>query len=243
MSIPPIPTLAVRARRLDRQLLADDRHERRSQAPTANAVARALQLPARRLPVRRRIHLRRWLHEQRRRRRCPCPDDEPSPQPNRSRASWRPALPFRPRWPGGASAVRAAASRAPARVARTISLNESGQPAPRPANTASRSTSRAPRRARSAGTIYVHLTIVSTSRVTAEVNIYPSGGSISGLGTASYHRGRRHGQLLGLDVDQRGSGSYAHAHGSGLSFSGTIQRSNDADHRARERHGQLTARS
>jgi hypothetical protein len=30
------------------------------------------------------------------------------------------------------------------------------------------------------GVIYVHLTVVSTSRVTAEVNIYPRGGSITG---------------------------------------------------------------
>ena len=39
------------------------------------------------------------------------------------------------------------------------------------------------------GTIYVHLTIVSTSRVTAEVNIYPRGGSISGVGTRAIAAG------------------------------------------------------
>jgi len=37
------------------------------------------------------------------------------------------------------------------------------------------------------GTIYIHLHIVSTNRVTAEVNIYPSGGSITGYGNANYH--------------------------------------------------------
>ena len=40
------------------------------------------------------------------------------------------------------------------------------------------------------GTITVQLKIVSTSRVTAEVAIYPSGGSIAGHGTASYHKGK-----------------------------------------------------
>ncbi len=78
------------------------------------------------------------------------------------------------------------------------------------------------------GTIYVHLSIVSTSRVTAEVSIYPSGGSITGEGTASYARGSQTARFSGSMTIARGSGSYAHAHGSGLSFSGTIQRSNDA---------------
>jgi hypothetical protein len=78
------------------------------------------------------------------------------------------------------------------------------------------------------GTIYVHLKIVSTSRVTAEVNIYPKGGSISGYGTAGYRREGAKGSFSGsLSID-RGSGSFNHARGSGLGFSGTIQRSNYA---------------
>jgi len=79
-----------------------------------------------------------------------------------------------------------------------------------------------------AGTIYVHLTAVSSSRVTAEVNIYASGASISGNGNASYHRSSTTASFSGSMSIDRGSGSYAHVHGSGLSFSGTIQRSNDA---------------
>jgi hypothetical protein len=79
-----------------------------------------------------------------------------------------------------------------------------------------------------AGTIYVHLTIVSTSRVTAEVNIYPSGSSISGVASASYHRGATAGSFSGSLSITRGSGRYGRAHGSGLRFTGTIQRSNDA---------------
>lgn len=78
------------------------------------------------------------------------------------------------------------------------------------------------------GTIYVHLKIVSTSHVTAEVNIYPKGGSISGYGTANYHREGTKGSFSGSLSINRGSGSFNHAQGSGLSFSGTIQRSNYA---------------
>lgn len=78
------------------------------------------------------------------------------------------------------------------------------------------------------GTIYVHLTVVSTSRVRVEVSIYPSGGSISGSGTASYHMAPTAANFFGSLSIARGSGSYEHAHGPALSFSGTIQRSNDA---------------
>jgi hypothetical protein len=80
-----------------------------------------------------------------------------------------------------------------------------------------------------AGTIYVHLTAVSTSRVTAEVNIYHGGSSISGYGTGSYHRASTTAGFSGSMSINRGTGGYAHVHGSGLSFSGTIAESrNDA---------------
>jgi hypothetical protein len=78
------------------------------------------------------------------------------------------------------------------------------------------------------GTIHVHLKIVSSGSVTAEVSIYPRGGSISGIGTASYKRGTTTASFSGTLSISHGTGSYANAHGSGLSFSGTIQRSNDA---------------
>jgi hypothetical protein len=78
------------------------------------------------------------------------------------------------------------------------------------------------------GTIYVHLTIVSSRRVTAELNIYPSGGSITAEGSASYHKEAANARFAGSMSIERGSGSYAHARGSELSFSGTIQRSDDA---------------
>jgi len=78
------------------------------------------------------------------------------------------------------------------------------------------------------GTIYVHLSIVSSSRVTAELNIYPSDGSITARGSASYRKERTSARFSGSMSIERGTGSYAHGRGSGLSFSGTIQRSNDA---------------
>ncbi len=79
------------------------------------------------------------------------------------------------------------------------------------------------------GAIYVHLTAVSSSQVTAEVNIYPHGGSISGRGTASYHRTGQTAGFSGSLSIGRGTGSFADAHGSGLSFSGTIS---ESDHDA-----------
>lgn len=78
------------------------------------------------------------------------------------------------------------------------------------------------------GAIYVHLSIVSSSRVTAELNIYPHGGSLTAHGSASYHKESMLARFSGTMSIERGTGSYAHARGSGLSFSGTIQRSNDA---------------
>jgi hypothetical protein len=76
------------------------------------------------------------------------------------------------------------------------------------------------------GTIYVHLTAVSNTRVTAEVNIYAHGASFSGNGNASYHRASTTASFSGSMSINRGTGSYAHVHGSGLSFSGTIAESN-----------------
>jgi hypothetical protein len=79
-----------------------------------------------------------------------------------------------------------------------------------------------------AGTIYIHLSVVSTNRVTAEVNIYPSGGSLTGHATASYRPAGGVASFNGTMDVTRGSGRYSHAKGSGLSFTGTVQRSNDA---------------
>jgi hypothetical protein len=115
-----------------------------------------------------------------------------------------------------------------AHVARTVSLNETGHlrltsKHNYTLNEQGTASGTAP------GAIYVHLTAVSTSRVTAEINIYPHGGSLTSTGTASYHRMGATASFSGSMSIARGSGVYAHAHGSGLSFSGTIQESaNDA---------------
>ena len=78
------------------------------------------------------------------------------------------------------------------------------------------------------GSIYIHLDVSSTNRVTAEVSIYPSNGSLTGYGTADYRSDGGQATFSGTMSISRGTGSYSHAHASGLSFSGTIQRVNDA---------------
>jgi hypothetical protein len=78
------------------------------------------------------------------------------------------------------------------------------------------------------GTIYIHLNVVSTNHVTAEVNIYPSGGSITGQASASYRPSGAVATFSGTMNVSRGTGRYSRARGSGLSFTGTIERSNDA---------------
>jgi hypothetical protein len=78
------------------------------------------------------------------------------------------------------------------------------------------------------GTIYIHLTVASTNRVTAEVDLYPSGGSITGYASASYRPSGGVATFSGTMTVERGTGRYDHAHGSGLSFSGTVARANDA---------------
>jgi len=128
----------------------------------------------------------------------------------------------------GLLAVTASSDAQPlARAARTISLNDSGRLhltshhgfTLNEQGTASGTIH---------GTIYIHLNVSSTNHVTAEVNIYPSGGSLTGNASAAYHV---HGSVASFNGTMnvaRGSGTYSDAHASGLSFTGTIQRSNDA---------------
>jgi hypothetical protein len=78
------------------------------------------------------------------------------------------------------------------------------------------------------GTIYLHLHLVSTNYVAAEVNIYPRGGSISGVAHAGYHVNGATASFSGTMNVLRGSGGYSRAHGSGLSFTGTVRRFDDA---------------
>jgi hypothetical protein len=112
-------------------------------------------------------------------------------------------------------------------AAKTFSLNESGN-----LHLTSKQgftlNEQGPASGTVSGTLYVHLKIVSSTRVTAEISLYPHGGSITCSGSASYKREGSTANFAGALSIDRGTGSYAKAHGSGLSFSGTIQRSNDA---------------
>jgi hypothetical protein len=131
-------------------------------------------------------------------------------------------------WALGAFALSAAPARAAVAIgARVISLNENGS-----LHLTSKHGFTLNEQGLASGTvggtIYVHLTIVSSSRVTAELSIYPNGGSITAHGSASYHKESRQARFSGSMSVERGTGTYAHARGSGLSFSGAIQRSNDA---------------
>jgi hypothetical protein len=79
------------------------------------------------------------------------------------------------------------------------------------------------------GPLYLQLNVTSTRSVTAQVQVYPTkGGSISGNAKASYHVAGSTASFSGTMTITKGSGTYSKAKGSGLSFSGTIQRSNDA---------------
>jgi hypothetical protein len=121
---------------------------------------------------------------------------------------------------GGASGASAVA-------ARTVSLNESGNLR----LTSHRGFHLNFQGAASGtirGTIYIHLDVTSTRHVTAEVSIYPSNGSLTGSGAANYRSNGGQATFSGTLSISRGTGSYAHARASSLSFSGTIQRSNDA---------------
>jgi hypothetical protein len=124
----------------------------------------------------------------------------------------------------GGPAVSSAGS---ARAARTVSLNETGH-----LHLTSHHGFTLNEQGTASGTIkgqiYLHLNIVATNRVTAEVNIYPSGGSLSGSAQAKYSVAGATASFSGSFSIRRGTGVDSHARGSGLKFSGTIQRSNDA---------------
>ena len=115
----------------------------------------------------------------------------------------------------------------PARAANTISLNESGS-LHLTSHHGFHLNEQGSASGTIRGTIYIHLDVSSTNHVTAEVNIYPNGGSLTGYGAANYRADGGQATFSGTLSISRGSGSYAGAHASGLSFTGTIQRVNDA---------------
>jgi hypothetical protein len=115
-----------------------------------------------------------------------------------------------------------------ARASRTVMLNESGH-----LHLTSKHTITLNEQGTASGTIkgtiYIHLRIANNhGGVTAEVNIYPSGGSLSGSGLASYHVNGAYAVFSGSLAITRGTGGYAHARASSLRFTGSIQRRSDA---------------
>jgi hypothetical protein len=124
--------------------------------------------------------------------------------------------------PGAADAAQASA-----RIAGTVSLNEAGH-----LRLTSKKGFTLNERGTTSGTItgsmYIHLHLVSNSRVTAEVNIYPRSGSLSGSGSASYHVEGGYAVFAGTLRITSGSGKYARARASSLRFTGTIQRRDDS---------------
>jgi hypothetical protein len=121
----------------------------------------------------------------------------------------------------------AGASGSTAHAARTVSLNDTGnlhKTSKKGFNlyesgSASGSVS---------GTVSLHLDVINTSKFTAELTVYPKGSSVSGKASGSYRTNGSTASFSGTLSIDHGSGSYSGAHGSGISFSGTIQRSNDA---------------
>jgi hypothetical protein len=76
-----------------------------------------------------------------------------------------------------------------------------------------------------AGSVSLHLKLIGTDKFTAELTVYPKGSSIGGKASGSYRTNGGTASFSGTLTIDHGSGSYAGAHGSGVSFSGTIQRS------------------
>ncbi len=124
-------------------------------------------------------------------------------------------------------ATSASSASTTARAARTLTLNESGR-LQRTGSHGLRLDERGTASGTIHGSIYIHLNVSSQHSVSAEVSIYPSHGSLTGIGHASYHVVGGYASFVGTLAVTRGTGTYAHVHASSLRFTGTIQRSNDA---------------
>jgi hypothetical protein len=129
---------------------------------------------------------------------------------------------------GGLIAGAVAAGATAARAARTLTLSETGhlRLTSKHAFTLNEQGSAS---GTITGTIFIHLHIANNQGgVTAEVNIYPHGGSLSGYGSASYEVEGADATFAGKLAITRGTGSFAGAHASSLRFSGDIARRTDA---------------
>jgi hypothetical protein len=126
-----------------------------------------------------------------------------------------------------ALAGTAGASAPAASAAKTITLNDTG----RLHKTSSRGFNLYESGSASGsigGSVSMHLDVVSTNRVTAELTVHASGGSLSGNASGAYRNNGATASFSGTLSITHGTGKYSHAHGSGISFSGTIQRTTGA---------------
>ncbi len=79
------------------------------------------------------------------------------------------------------------------------------------------------------GSIYIQLRLASSHDVTAKIQVYPSGGSVSASASASYRVvTSSSASFSGSLTITGGSGRYSKAKGSHLSFSGTVHRPSDS---------------
>lgn len=79
------------------------------------------------------------------------------------------------------------------------------------------------------GKIYIQLKLASAKSVTAKIQVYPSGGSVSASASATYRVvTSSSASFSGTLTITGGSGRYSKAKGSHLSFSGTVHRPSDS---------------
>lgn len=115
-----------------------------------------------------------------------------------------------------------------AHAARTIGINESGSLhySNKSGKVVKESGST---RGTLSGSIYIQLSLPSPKTVNASIQVYPHGGGLlRGSASANYVNHGSYASFSGRMNITSGSGRYSKAKGSGLSFSGTINRSNSA---------------
>lgn len=124
----------------------------------------------------------------------------------------------------GFAPTRAGAGSVPsAHTARTVTLQETGHLTLAYNN----SGSTIAERGRAVGTYDCAITVsleVSIDRVTAKFTVRPTGGTISGKGTARYAVEHEYGYFGGTIAITHGTGHYAHAAGKEIGISGKINR-------------------